>query len=188
MQIFKQSDSVIQLFIFAGIQKGHAPILNKVDNLVDGFRPGIQLSKISSFELQPFAWLMIKPFAQLSARGNILDPQALKTVLTHPAWPKTVHQNTRTVVTYGIVNSFDCNTHIKTPGSCGGTNMPPLHVSYDFFRKLNHIERSRKSNNENAPTANMTSGSMRIHVTVRMNSLDVISGLRANHRPSLTAW
>lgn len=89
--MFKQCDRVIQLFIFAGIQKSHAPILNKVDNLFDGFRPGIQLSKISSFELQPFGWLMIKPFSQLSARGNLLDPQALKAVFTHPAWPKAVH-------------------------------------------------------------------------------------------------
>jgi len=179
---------MIILFIFTGIKKSHASILNQIDNPCNALRPGIKFSKISTFKLQPFVRLMIKPFSQLSARGNILDPHTLKIVFTHPAWPKTVHQNTRSVVTDGIVNPFDGNTHIKTSGSFGGTNMPPLHVFYDFFRKLSQIERSRKSNNENAPTANMISGNMRIHVTVRMNSLDVISGLRANHRPSLTAW
>lgn len=188
LQILTQSHSMIEFLVFTCIKKSYRPLLHQRDNHVDYIGTTIQFGKISSLELRPLLRLMVEPLPQLGTRSDLFHPNPLKMLPAHPTRPKAVHQNSGTIVTAGIVNSFDGNAHIRHPDPMeGGTGRPSMNF-YGFFRKLSQIERSRNSSRENAPTAKIASGSMRIQVTVRMNSLDVISGLRANHNPSLMAW
>ena len=118
---------MIALIVFAGIKKSYFPILDQLDNFFDEFRAFIQFRKISSFELQPFLWLMVIPLPQLSARSSLFNPHTLKIVLAHTSRPKTIHQDSNTVVANGIVNSFGGNMHVNVPGAQGRTAMaaPP---------------------------------------------------------------
>ena len=118
---------MIDFSVFAGIKKSYFPILDQHDNLFDEFRAFIQFRKISSFELQPFLWLMVIPLQQLCTRSSLFDPHTLKIVLAHTSRPKTIYQDSNTIVANGIVNSFGGNMHINIPGAQGRAAMaaPP---------------------------------------------------------------
>ena len=56
-----------------------------------------------------------------------------------------------------------------------------------LLKKLSQIARTRKINKIIAPAAKTKSGTTRIQDNVRITGPDVISGLRAYHRPYFTA-
>jgi hypothetical protein len=73
----------------------------------------------------------------------------------------------------------------KCAGLVWGSAVPP--AAQALRARLSRMARATNTNSNSAPAPKMRSGPMRAHARVRMTWPEVISGLRAYHRPSLTA-
>src|SRR5687767_4085258 len=86
----------------SGIDEGDVALARKVTQLVDEPRMLAHLGGVALTKLLPSCRIVREPLSQLSARGEILQPQVhRRIVLADPARPEPIDENPHSVIRTG---------------------------------------------------------------------------------------
>jgi hypothetical protein len=93
-EIFCKCRRLIVLYVARRVEQRDRAACAHGKDLCYRIRIAVELDRVANTELLPAVGTMIKPFAQVRAWGNVLEPNHItEPLLADPAWPNAVYQN-----------------------------------------------------------------------------------------------
>src|SRR6516165_6138639 len=114
-----QGQRTVVLLVPCRVDQGDGALLNFLLQQLDGLLFLFQFFPVALLELLPLGRVMAEPFAQLRARGYLLQPQVhRRTLLGQAARPQPFHQDSQAIVARGLfVRSLELELALFRPQS-----------------------------------------------------------------------
>jgi hypothetical protein len=110
---FFEGDGVVAIFVFGGVEEGGVLLFGLAGEILDQVPVFLEFFEVAFFEFGPFVRLVVEPFPQVVAGGDVLRPVVdFRGGFREAPRPEAVHQDAAAVSVGGfVVNAFDGDFH-----------------------------------------------------------------------------